>query len=66
MGRRWVGKGVMKETLSERLRVEPDQVMGHSGSKLTKMKANSQYRSLFNTAKLYSHTQPTSGWPSLH
>jgi len=25
------------------------------GSKLTKMKANSQYKSLFNTAKLYSH-----------
>jgi len=36
------------------------------GSKLNKMKANSQYTSLFNTAKLYSQTQPIPGWPSLY
>jgi len=29
----WVGKGLIKENLSGRLRVEPDQVMGHSGLK---------------------------------
>jgi len=40
-----VGKGLMKENLSGRVRVEPDQVMG---SKLTKIKANSQ---LFNHCK---------------
>jgi len=33
--------------------------------KLTKMEANSQYKSLFNTAKLYGCTQPTPGWPRL-
>jgi len=27
------GKGLKKENLSRRLRVEPDQVMGHSGLK---------------------------------
>jgi len=49
-----VGKGLMKENLSGRLRVEPDQVMGYSELKLTKMKANSRHKSLFNTTKLYS------------
>jgi len=29
----WEGKGLMKENLSGRLRVEPDQVMGYSGLK---------------------------------
>jgi len=35
---RWVGKGLMKENLSGRLRVEPDKIMG---PKLTTMKPNS-------------------------
>jgi len=35
--------GLMKENLSERLSVEPAQVMG---SKLTKMKANSHYSTI--------------------
>jgi len=45
----------MKEILSGRLRVEPDQIMGNSGLKTD---TNSWYKSLFNTVKLYStHSQ---------
>ena len=36
------------------------------GSKLTKMKINLQHKSLFNIAKLYSCTQPSSGWPMFY
>ena len=30
------------------------------------MKGNLQHRSLSNTTELYSHTQPSPGWPGLH
>jgi len=47
------GRGLMKENLSGRLRVEPDQVLGYSGLKLTKLKANSQHKSY----SAHTHTQ---------
>jgi len=52
------------QVFNERKFIRKDKII--QGSQLTKMKANSQYKLLFNTAKLYSHTQPTPGWPSLH
>ena len=40
--------------------------MAFQGSELAKMKGNLQHRSLYNTTELYSHTQPSPGWPGLH
>jgi len=53
--------------MRENLRVlKQSKLWTIQGSKLTKMKASSQHKSLFNTMKLYSNTQPTPGWLSLH
>jgi len=35
------------------------------GSKLAKMKGILKHKSLSNTTELYSHTQPSPGWPRL-
>jgi len=54
----WEGTGLMEKFNQ----TGEAQVMGHS-SKQTKCL---QRKALFNTMELYSHTQPSTGWPDLH
>jgi len=58
-------KEFMKENLLGREGLNQTKLWAIQGSKLTKTKVNIQQKSLFNATKLYSHTQPSPGRPSL-